>query len=508
MNNKKNYLYTVNTIFILSILYLVLINILNIDNPIIDRNGFRQTQTAITSYYLFTDGISFKYMTPILGQPWSVPFEFPLYQFIVSSVSFIFGLSLDVSGKLVSLFFSLLTIFIASKVFNELNISKNSSKIILSIFITMPTITFWSGTFMIESTALFFTLSSIYFLIISMSNNKNYMVNILCYSFFLTFALLQKSTTVLFPYFLIFLFFIYKIFKYKESIFQKSYIILGITSFIPLVILIIWTQFTDDIKALGTISQYLTSSNLNDWNFGRFQDVFSLNYFFSIFLRASSMNSGVFIGAALILYHLFSSSKKENFNIILCLVLFFGPMLIFKPLHMVHDYYQYANLIFLATAIGLSLSHLEKNNRTKISSIILIGIICVNVSMFSLFYGPQKFSSLSEENSFKLNIATEIKDNTLKEDRILILGLDWSSEIPYYAERKAVMLPEWFPKRINKNDGNIFEHVLSFKNDYIEGDFKMIILCNKFNKKNYIVKAEDFKRHKEINECSLLKKSI
>ena len=84
MNNKKNYLYTVNTIFILSILYLVLINILNIDNPIIDRNGFRQTQTAITSYYLFTDGISFKYMTPILGQPWSVPFEFPLYQFIVS----------------------------------------------------------------------------------------------------------------------------------------------------------------------------------------------------------------------------------------------------------------------------------------------------------------------------------------------------------------------------------------------------------------------------------------
>jgi hypothetical protein len=40
---------------------------------------------------------SLSYDTPVLGYPWSIPFEIPLYQWIVACVSRL-GLSIDVAG--------------------------------------------------------------------------------------------------------------------------------------------------------------------------------------------------------------------------------------------------------------------------------------------------------------------------------------------------------------------------------------------------------------------------
>jgi hypothetical protein len=37
--------------------------------------------------------------------------------------------------------------------------------------------------------------------------------------------------------------------------------------------------------------------------------------------------------------------------------------------------------------------------------------------------------------------AHAIKDHTKPDDVILIYGLEWNPELPYYAERKAVMFP-------------------------------------------------------------------
>jgi hypothetical protein len=49
----------------------------------LDLYSFRQTQTAITTYWLGINGFSLNYETPVVGPPWSIPFEFPLYQYMV-----------------------------------------------------------------------------------------------------------------------------------------------------------------------------------------------------------------------------------------------------------------------------------------------------------------------------------------------------------------------------------------------------------------------------------------
>lgn len=79
-------------------------------NPITDAHGFRQTHTAITSYYFITEGFKLDYITPVLGPPWSIPLEFPIYQIIVSIIAVIFTTPLDQTGRFVNLLFFYLSL--------------------------------------------------------------------------------------------------------------------------------------------------------------------------------------------------------------------------------------------------------------------------------------------------------------------------------------------------------------------------------------------------------------
>ena len=57
-----------------------------IHQPLIESHAFRQTQTALTSYWMLEEGWKIAYQTPVVGFPWAIPFEFPLYQSLVAGV--------------------------------------------------------------------------------------------------------------------------------------------------------------------------------------------------------------------------------------------------------------------------------------------------------------------------------------------------------------------------------------------------------------------------------------
>src|SRR5262245_3990911 len=66
--------------------------------PLLEYESFRQTQTALTVYWMIHDAWRFDYETPVLGYPWSVPFEFPIYQSLVALISSSLGVSIDRVG--------------------------------------------------------------------------------------------------------------------------------------------------------------------------------------------------------------------------------------------------------------------------------------------------------------------------------------------------------------------------------------------------------------------------
>ena len=107
------------------ILYATYMAITYSGQALCDRHSFRQTQTALTAYWLAKNGFSFAYETPVGGFPWSIPFEFPIYQYLVSLVWKITGGSLDTVGRLVSFFFLLICPLPVYYIFKNLDINKN-----------------------------------------------------------------------------------------------------------------------------------------------------------------------------------------------------------------------------------------------------------------------------------------------------------------------------------------------------------------------------------------------
>src|SRR5882757_9798087 len=78
--------------------------------PITDRHDFRQLQTAISAHWLKQDGFRLNYETPLFGPPWSIPMEFPVYQWCVATFSRLTGVPLIQSGRATSILFSLATL--------------------------------------------------------------------------------------------------------------------------------------------------------------------------------------------------------------------------------------------------------------------------------------------------------------------------------------------------------------------------------------------------------------
>ena len=103
--------------------------------------------------------IKLAYETPVLGPPWSIPFEFPLYQWLVAAVAGTHLLPLDQAGRLVSVVFFLLTLIPTHSLLAALRIPGPMRLVFLSLVLVSPFYLFWSRTFLIESTGLFLCVS-------------------------------------------------------------------------------------------------------------------------------------------------------------------------------------------------------------------------------------------------------------------------------------------------------------------------------------------------------------
>src|SRR6266540_3312125 len=132
-------------------------------HAISDAYGWRQTQTAITAYFMQQGGPWLNYETPVLGPPWALPHEFPVYQLVVAALANITGLQLEAAGRAVSLGFFYATLAVAYLLFAELGVSPRHRLLVLSFWLVSPLYLFWSRTFMIESTALFLSLAFLTF---------------------------------------------------------------------------------------------------------------------------------------------------------------------------------------------------------------------------------------------------------------------------------------------------------------------------------------------------------
>jgi len=405
-------------------------------NPLLDLHSFRQCQTAISTYYTLQEGFHLAYLTPVLGKPWSIPLEFPLFQWIVAAVVIVTNLPIDEAGRLVSVTFFYGTLLPAYKL---LSIFLTKDRLlVLAIYLCSPVYLYWSRTFMIESTALFWSLC--FLAAAGHGLIRNHYGLLALASFCGVVASAVKVTT-----FAVFLFaaglLVLYLWTLRPSPWKKRtlfhYFCAAVLLFgIPVLTTQLWTEFADAKKALTPMAEGLLSFRSTEWNFGTLAQRMSSLYWSKIYGHSLPYLIG---GPALLVLPLAALLMQRTHRkaILLSLLAFAAGPAIFFNLYQEHEYYWYANGIFLLFAIGLSVAALAANPvwRKPVYAIVVPVLFLV---LFTAYFDKLYRWQTSRGGSF-LGLAAEIQRVTPRDSILLAYGFEWSSALPYYSERRAFM---------------------------------------------------------------------
>ncbi|MFC1858600.1 ArnT family glycosyltransferase [Thermodesulfobacteriota bacterium] len=420
------------------------------DNLILEKHGFRQTQTALSAFYVVKEGFRLDYITPVFGPPWSIPMEFPLYQWVTALLVILSGYDLEKAGRLVSVLFFYLTlipVFWLSKYFLK---ETGWALIVLCLILVNPIYLFWSRSFMIESTALFFsTLYLWLFLKFMESEKKRYFLTAITCG---TLGGLVKVTT--FAAFLVAAFFIYIHFIIKNKNlgftvrYAGRYILYGcFLTLIPLAVAFAWVYYGDSFKVNHPFAYSLTSASLKAWNYGTltqklsadvWQTVFELTGLYQSVGRIVAINSIALHVAGFILF--MALVKRRKLLVSLAAVYLAAP-LIFTNLYFVHDYYHYANTIFFCAVIGLFCVEIIKSKKTAWSYLgkymVLPGFLVLFLLGYFHFYYHFQARPLDQDQF--VEFTHFLKENTSEDDVLMFIGFSWDPRYAFYSQRKVLM---------------------------------------------------------------------
>lgn len=413
-------------------------------NSLFDFHGFRQTQTAISAESILHGGSFLHYETPVLGPPWSLPFEFPLYQGIVAGLAKAFSTSLDETGRFVSILFYYLCFFPLASILACIGLRRVQMVPVLALFAMSPIYVFVSRLFMIESTVLFLSLlyADQMFRLVLGGRRWQYW-HIAGAAAFGALAGLVKVTTFA-PFFVLgTCVAAWGLWRDRDSGKLKGNIAATVAVFcvvLPIAATWGWTKFADGVKAQNPFGVSLTSKMLTAWNFGTLgQRLHLLPYL--VFLLAANNHIGSFGAATVVLVVYIWLRRRWNWIAVACLVLYIGTTLTFLNLHLVHEYYPYSTAIFLVVATGaLIASVLEiRGPRAWIGVALLVLLMAACAFRYSTHYYP-----IQHKNAPGRPEAAALVDKTTgPESVILIVGLDWSAEFPYQSHRRAIMDTSW-----------------------------------------------------------------
>lgn len=406
-------------------------------------SDFRQAQTAISCFYMLHAPLSLAYETPVLGAPWSVPMEFPLYQWIVAAVvRFTGGMPLDQAGRLVSLAFFVLTLVPVYFLLGTLRLAKPHRLVFLSVIAVSPYYIFWGRDFMIETTALCLSVAYLASAALYAERPRKSLAALACVLGVLA-ALVKITTFTIFVFPVAFFLtrdWLQLPFRFPRWLdIRQRFTVLSLLAGVPVAIALWWTHYADQVKEQNSMGHYLTSSYLMQWNFGTLDQKLSLNTWRTILARAPSLltHDKLFWIACVLALIITRRRWKE---VAACLMLYIGAPLMFTNLHFQHEYYMCANGIFLLAAVGFCIvSILERPGGQKIGLALALVAALLAAADHQSQYAPRQRVDHQAFTTYVKEYLNETKPDSV----IIYLGFDWSSVWPYYSERRALMIPDW-----------------------------------------------------------------
>ena len=430
-------------------IFAVTITLRYVSQPLLEAHPFRQTQTALTAYWLLHEGWHLAYQTPVAGYPWAIPFEFPIYQTLAALIVRLGGFPLDAVGRLLSFAFLIGCAWPAVGITRRLALPREAVWVFCALLWSSPHYLFWGRSFLIETAALFFAFASIPYALDLLKASPAPSAVLLC-AFFATLAGLQKVTTGV-PVTIV-LGCIWLIgWVRREGLRLPS--IRGIAAPVcafglPILVSAAWNVYADAVKAANPFGAQLTSSALSAWNWGTFQQRLALSTHLDVFwTRMFVPNAGGPLGVALLAGALaWPGIPRLRTHVSVALSMFVLPVLMFANLHNVHDYYQTSCLLFMIGAVALTVAVWVPSvipHRPAVPALTLM-LVASNLMAFRVGYGQVMQMEFDVAHHRTLAVAKVLRDYTPSASGFVAFGFDWSSELTYYAQRKSFTVPGFF----------------------------------------------------------------
>jgi len=318
---------------------------------------------------------------------------------------------------------------------------------------------FWGRTFLIEMVALYLTFAAVPYAIDIIYQKPQWRSILLC-ALFASLAMLQKATTggpVLVVLGLCWLWTWYKTGAWRAGL-MRSLAPAIIAFGIPIAIGFGWTAYTDMVKMANPFGPQLTSTGgLRKWNFGELGDHFSLSSYRQFFIRALHTNLATLIGFLLIGFTALWSEKSRSDKscsdksmlrtlYFIALAMFALPLVLFTALHLHHDYYQSANLLFLFGALAAAITlWASKVSSTRYAAALVTALLVLgNLAQFAYTYGGIVTRKFNVDNEPSIAVTDLLRNKTPRDSAFVAFGCDWTSVLGYYAERKSFTAPNYF----------------------------------------------------------------
>jgi hypothetical protein len=404
---------------------------------------FRQAQTAVSAHFIQKDhNFTLAYPTPVLGKPWSVPFEFPLYQWTVVALSEATGWPLVTAARAVSalcLYLALPALWI---LLGTLGVERTRRWLVLGCVLLCPVHVFYARAFLIETMALLFSL---WFLAAfgKALQQRTVWWAVAANAAGIGAGLVKVTTfaVVLVPAAAWALTLAMREGTGSDGVTKRWCRTLGRLGrpvalvALPFAASVAWVWFADAVKARNPAAQFAMSANLRDFNLGTWAERFDPALWRG---QLTNLLQGVAGPVALVLgaVALVGARGRERRLALAAAGVFAVPLLVFPVLYKVHDYYFVANATFLAGSFGLAVGALIHRPRWRWFGWMVLALVpLLQARSYWRVYGEWQ----AQPNPPGSQLTQILRAITDENDVLIVSGYDWSATIPYYSRRRALM---------------------------------------------------------------------
>ncbi|MFI5337496.1 MAG: hypothetical protein ACHQ5A_11970, partial [Opitutales bacterium] len=303
---------------------------------------YRQAQTALSAYYIKQEGdFSLAYPTPVLGKPWSVPMEFPLYQWAVVLTSNGTGLGLVKAGRLVSMGCFYLTLPALFLLLGRWQVAPGRRWLVLALVVSCPFYVFYAHAFLIETMALMFAVWFWVGFERAVKTRKACWLGLAMLAG--TGAGLVKVTTLMLYLMPAAAWALVRLWHGRgNGRWRADLIWMAAAAVVPLVVSVWWVGEADRIKALNPVADFLGSAHMQDFNFGTTALRFSPELWLMKWRIIRDELTWLPL-LALSFPCLLLGGRHRLRAVVFCGLIFVAALWIFPVLYAYHDYYYVAN---------------------------------------------------------------------------------------------------------------------------------------------------------------------